>query len=112
MAATMQIAVNLSYITNCCICGIPIVMADDYYRDRKNRKDNFYCSNGHAQSFQQASEMEKLKTELEQLKVSLTHKETSNKYLDEQWDKANARLRRAQARIKRLLQKLKKAGIK
>ena len=68
---TVQHQIDLK-TTECCECGIIFGMPSDLYDYRVNDHGNFYCPNGHGQSFVGKSEAQRLKEMLaeEQRKLS------------------------------------------
>lgn len=62
----LQFSFNFVSCGGCCVCGVPIILENQFYRGKKEKHDNFYCPNGHAQHFPQKTEIEKLREELAQ----------------------------------------------
>ena len=63
-------SVALSYtasikVCDCSVCGAPIALSGQQYRERLEDRKTFWCPNGHTQHFIGKSEAEKLKEELE-----------------------------------------------
>ena len=52
--------------TTCILCGVVIVMPEDFYNCRLKDQKHFYCINGHSQFFKRGqTEADKLRKELE-----------------------------------------------
>lgn len=50
--------------TSCCVCGVPIVTTGSHMNQLRRDKTQFYCINGHSQSFT-LTEAARLKTQLD-----------------------------------------------
>lgn len=56
---------GIRFVTEeCCSCGIPFAMTEDFHRRRLADRKTFYCPSGHGQVYSGKSEEQKLKEQL------------------------------------------------
>lgn len=60
----LQFSFQFVNVGGCVVCGVPILLEAEFHRGRRERHDNFYCPNGHAQHFPQKTEAELLREQL------------------------------------------------
>jgi hypothetical protein len=75
MPYTINLAVEFALET-CCNCGMQYAVPIDWQKQRVEKKDSFYCPNGHSQHYLGETEATELRRELEA-------KERSEKWLQE-----------------------------
>ncbi len=66
-AVVLNLPVQFETPGACPSCGIEWAVPSNYLRVRREKRDTFYCPNGHPQSYT-TNELDKLKAELEQEK--------------------------------------------
>lgn len=84
---------SVKLITEVCIsCGIPFGIPTNYQQVIKDTHKSFYCPNGHGQHYPGKSNEEKLREELLQKKNEVAQLAASKIQIENQLDKANAKL--------------------
>lgn len=73
-AGTLQV-VEQYQVYSCAKCGVSFAVTDAYERRRREDHTNFYCPNGHGQSFAEKTEAERQRERAERLQAQLTRRE-------------------------------------
>ena len=68
-------------IEECCNCGLPFAITQEYYNILRNNHKSFYCPAGHSQYYPGKSDAEKLKEQLQQAKNQLNAEINQNEKL-------------------------------
>lgn len=75
---------------SCCSCGVSIWVTDSYDRTLRDNKRDFFCVNGHRQSFTQ-SDADRLQIELNRKEHDVTTLRSYIETLEKQLAKKNKR---------------------
>lgn len=66
----MSFTLQVSFIReDCCNCGMPFAMTEDFYDRKVKDHGTWYCPRGHAQSYRGKTEEDKLKEQLRREKL-------------------------------------------
>ncbi len=74
-------------LCDCCVCGEPIVVPSARGKTLRAKGGQFFCINGHSQSFTETENM-KLKRQLEERDRLLAESRAETKRREEDWEKA------------------------
>lgn len=85
-------------IEHCCNCGIAFGMPTDFQRERRRKRDQFFCPAGHAQHYLAESEETKLRRERDRLKQQIAQKDDEISEARTGWREADERAKAERAR--------------
>ncbi len=110
MSSALQFAFNFVNVGGCCVCGVPIILEEEFHRGRRETHDTFYCPNGHAQRFPQKTEAELLKAQLAEKEKHLQNAQKRTEWAEQDAKRARERaekLDRSRAAYKGQLTRVK-----
>jgi len=92
---------EIRFVTEqCCNCGVPFAMTEDFRRRRLNDRKSFYCPKGHGQSYTGKTEVQKLKDQLSLKQDQLNVQTGRAMILENQLDDIAKTYKRVRERIK------------
>lgn len=99
--ADLKILQNQEFrTTQCCVCGVEFAMPAQLYQARLDNHNQFFCPNGHPQSFIGKTEAQKLKEQLAAENTRRVTAENEAAYQRNIAERATKNLARLQKRVK------------
>jgi hypothetical protein len=83
------------FVEECCNCGIPFAMTEQFKEERVRDKRLFYCPNGHSQSYRGES----FDAEVRRLRRERDEKADAAKRLERQRNLAQKKLKEIEGRV-------------
>jgi hypothetical protein len=77
---------------HCIECGCPMPLTPEFVNYRRKSHRNFYCPNGHVQSYAQETEEEKAKRMLRERDVQLMHERDQHRAARQELDRMTTRI--------------------
>lgn len=93
----------------CCDCGVEFHLAESFKKDLITSKKQFFCPNGHAQSYRE-NEADRLRRERDRLAQQIAQKDDEISWQRKQREAAERQVTAAKGQITKL-KKRAKAGI-